>query len=183
MRHHAQSHAVPLLILVGFLVHSVQHFFVHEVEEPKITMIGILMSVIASCDTCCNPGGNCDAAYKGESGVCCGYSYHNGYQCCPGLSVCVACNGGTFRCAYPGQRGAMCPQFAEEIDLLYIFSVGIVASILLLSCCGQKESTHPVVVHGVPYETAVLATGFVGGVVVADAMEAGETSVGFSPDE
>ena len=70
-----------------------------------IALVGLseapLTTTRTPCQRCCDPGGDCSAAFKGMPGKCCGTSAGGQAFCCPGTiggAKCYGCAGGTYRC-------------------------------------------------------------------------------------
>lgn len=137
-------------------------------------IFGILCCVVrvhATCSDCCRSGGTCDAAYKGEPGICCG-----GGTCCPRGALCVHCEYGVTRCAFPPYTG--CPRVRRyEPEEGVMFFVLLFVGMCALSACLWRSHYHhspPTVpatnVVAYPPVSDGFATGLLGGVLLSDAL-------------
>lgn len=125
-------------------------------------ILGILCCIVrvhATCSNCCRPGGVCDAAYKGGPGICCG-----GGSCCPRGALCVQCDHGVTRCAYPPYTG--CPQhFETERGITFVLFL-IVCTCAFNACLWRSHYHHSSAVTS----SDGFATGLIGGVLLSDAL-------------
>lgn len=137
----------------------------------RVMMIVFGVAVVhASCSDCCRPGGSCGAAYKSGPGLCCG----DAGQCCPVGALCVHCDYGRVRCAYPPYVG--CPRAyvgtqLESIVLALVFfvcAIGMCLHVYRSLAPGEEVvAAHPVVV-GHPTYGDGFATGLLGGMILSD---------------
>jgi len=88
---------------------------------------------LAGCDACCSKGGNCEEAFEGQTGKCCGRTGSVPY-CCPSGAQCVA-SGAAWACARSqsptSAKTAETPPKASKHGALI---AGIVCAILVLLC-------------------------------------------------
>lgn len=123
-----------------------------------------IVRVHATCSDCCRPGGVCDAAYRGEPGTC-----------CPRGALCVQCEYGVTRCAYPPYTG--CPRTrhydTEEGTtplLLLIAGACALCACLWRSHYYNSPTVPALSVVASPPVADGFATGLVGGVLLSDAL-------------
>ena len=113
----------------------------------------VVLALLGTCDTCCKDGSTCSTAFHNQPGVCCGV--HNGaWHCCPYGARCVACPSleEEYHCAWPGEQVACHVHEVRSLNFLSLFLIGVLTSILLLSCwqrcCSPAHSNEIVTVHG-----------------------------------
>lgn len=131
------------------------------------------MCVYGTCSDCCRPGGVCDTAYKNGSAICCG-----GSGCCPTVAMCVRCEHGVHRCAFPpfaaGCQHTRRHEIDEDTAFLLLVFVGLCmigACWLHPHCCHSPSSVAPAanVVASSPM-TDSFATGLLEGVLLTDVL-------------
>lgn len=121
-----------------------------------------------SCFDCCRPGEVCYTAYTHRPGVCCGSG-----TCCPTGALCVHCEHGATRCAYPPytrcqrtQRG----QTAGTTVVLFVLATlcGVCACCWLRPHYDHLPSVPVPNTVAAPPPTDGCATGLIGGILLSD---------------
>jgi hypothetical protein len=137
-------------------------------------ILGILYCVVrvhATCSDCCRPGGVCDAAYKGEPGICCG-----GATCCPRGALCVHCEYGVTRCAHPPYTGCLHVRLYESDEgvtfiLLLLFGICAFSAYLWRFHDYHSPTVSAMNVVASPPVSDGFATGLLGGMIFSNALD------------
>lgn len=138
--------------------------------------LGILCHIVCvygTCSECCLPGGVCDTAYKNGPGICCG-----GGACCPMGAMCVRCEHGVRRCAYPPYTGCSRTRY-HEMEEGTLFLLLVVVGMCMVGACRWLRLHHYHSPSSLPPVTNVvasspptdgLATGLIGGLLLSDVL-------------